>query len=152
VARLLVLLSAVALLLACRGATKRSTLSYGDEKDVERFLASNGAPVTVEACTNVVVAGGVTRALSCTTKLAPAELAALTARASLSRASATSVKLGESGRCEARAGYRSDDSGVEVWSAQWNCGPPNRGFAYLELHVVPATGAACVETQYNWGC
>jgi hypothetical protein len=60
--------------------------------------------------------------------------------------------LGESGRCEARAGYRSDEAGVEVWLARWGCGPPNRGFSYLELHVVPATGAACVETEYNWGC
>ena len=137
---------------ACRGGAKRGALAYGDEKDVERFLASNGAAVTVSGCTNVVVAGGVTRAVSCTTKLTPADLGALTAKASLVRAQASSVMLGESGRCEGRAGYRSDEAGVEVWSAHWGCGPPNRGFSYLEVHVVPATGAACVETEYNWGC
>jgi hypothetical protein len=147
--------SAVLLLavgVGCKDGAKRSALAYGNEKDVERFLAGYGAPVTVEGCTNVVVAGGVTRALSCTTKFAPGELASLTGKATLARASVTSVKVGETGRCEGRAGYRSDEAGVEVWSARWGCDSSNRGFLYLELHVVPATGAACVETEYTWGC
>lgn len=56
------------------------------------------------------------------------------------------------GSCELRAGFRSTDPGVEVWSDHWGCKAPPRHFGYIEIHLVTTTGAACVETEYNWGC
>jgi hypothetical protein len=137
---------------ACRDLGTRDGLLYGSARDVEKFLGEAGREVKLTGCTNVRVGGSVSRALSCLASLSEADTAALASTFGLARGPGRAPWSEDTGRCEQRPGFAADAPGVEVWSARWGCGPPNRGFAYLTVHRVAQTGQSCIETQYNWSC
>jgi len=145
------MLSTLVLFTGCgERAVERSSdaLAYGSASEVERFLAQEGVAVSLVDCQNIRQGGQVTRGLTCMTSLSREQVATLTDAFGL-ESGATRSNGGSSGHCAARL---SAEPEVEVWGAFWGCGPPSRGFGHLEIHLVPATGRACISTQYNWSC
>ena len=145
-------LSVLALVTGCgERAVERSSgdaLEYGSAADVERFLAQQDVSLSLVECQNIRQGGQVTRGLTCMTSLRPEQVTTLTDALGL-ESGATRSNDGSSGHCAARLAAEPE---VEVWGAFWGCGPPRRGFGHLEIHLVPATGRACISTAYNWSC
>lgn len=122
-------------------------LAYGSPEDVADILRANGVTPAAMHCVNPLVGGQLIRAIACTTRLSPADVATLTERVPL--APATAYSQADTGDCEHTAGLRARDRGVVVYEGR-NTRVPN-GIGPILVHVVPATGAACVEVHVPWG-
>lgn len=142
--------------LACKTGSRSSpALVYGSADDVEKLLAGAGAKVAVSDCENLRYGDGgggtrdpgITRALSCTTKLTAAEQAALTSSLGLVPATASTTPP-LTGSCAARGfvagpGYDAKELRGAAASAT--------RFKYVLVVVETATERTCVEVEYPWG-
>jgi len=127
--------------------SRDARLEYGSTDDVRAVLASGGMKLPRLTCTNVRHATGeVIRSVACATTLTAPALATLI-RALPLRAG-TAFNEGMRDACESRSGLRSGDPDVEVLVGM-NTRVPN-GVGRIEIHVVRASGAACVEITYPW--
>ena len=143
----LVLLVIPALLAACHRGPGDS-LSYGSASDVAEILRANGVKASSLSCKNPKLSGNVIRAVSCTLRLAPAEVATLSAAVPLAPGSPRYAPPGHSDSCEATPGLTSKDPGVEVL-VEVNSKVGN-GASRISVHLVRTTGAACIEIEYPW--
>ncbi len=122
-------------------------LEYGSVDDVRAVLASGGAKSLQLDCRNVRYATGeVIRSVACTTAISERELATLVDSLRLSPGPAFNSGMRDA--CESRHGLRSVDAGVDVLVGT-NTRVTN-GVGRIEIHVVRATGAACIEITYPW--
>lgn len=137
-----------ALATACSASSARDPhLEYGSIDDVRQILASGGATSLALDCANVRYATGeVIRSVACTTTLPAASLTSLVETLSLTTGPAFNAGMRDA--CESRSGLRSADPGVEVLVGK-NRRVQN-GVGRIELHVVRASGTACVEITYPW--
>lgn len=135
---------------ACsRPAALRSPeLGFGSGADVQAILEANGVAAAVSGCANVRTQGAAVRAVCCRLRLSPSDVSALAAAVPLAPGPVQHPVEHYSDSCEATAGLGSKEPGVEVLVGK-NTKVPN-GASRIELHVVRATGAACVEIVYPW--
>jgi hypothetical protein len=137
-----------ALISACtKPASRDARLDYGSVGDVRAVLESGGATSLQLDCTNVgYPTGEVIRSVACSATLPPSTLATLGSTLALKPGPAFHEGMRDA--CESRAGLRSADAGVEVLVGT-NARVPN-GIGRIEIHVVRASGAACIEMTYPW--
>jgi hypothetical protein len=124
------------------------SLAFGAASDVEDILRANGVTPPSLTCTNPKLRGGAIRAVSCVSKLGPADLATLTRRVPLKRGPPMFEPPGFSDSCEATHGLGSHDRDVTVLVGQ-NTRVTN-GVSRVAVHIVRTTGAACIEIEYPW--
>lgn len=139
----------LALSLACESkpASDGTLLAYGSSDDVRAILQANGVEAGLMTCANPGSRDGqITRAVACTLALAPTEIDTLVARVPL--AAGESIPYGEINNCVASMRPRALDPRLEVLVGE-NTRVTN-GVGRIELHVVRATGVACVEIHYPW--
>ena len=140
---------ATMLLASCGGgrAADRHALEYGSGEDVAAILRAGGVQAAL-SCANPTQHGQVIRAVACTTRLSPEQLATLTAALPLAPGEARNRPPSHAGSCEATPGLSSSTPGVEVLVGT-NTKVPN-GARRVALHVQRATGAVCIEIEYPW--
>lgn len=148
VRRLVPALLVSALASGCTEPARRDDrLDYGSVGDVRAVLESGGATSLQLTCSNVrYPTGDVIRSVACTTTLPASTLATLSSTLALKPGPAFHDGMRDA--CESRAGLRSTEPDVEVLVGE-NARVPN-GIGRIEIHVVRASGAACVEMTYPW--
>lgn len=143
VRRIVVVIGALTAFTRARAA---EGIDFGSGEDVAEILRANGVAPARMRCVNPRVGGHAIRAVACTTRLSRADVAALRGSVPLTRAASASQV--DTGDCEHTPGLRSRDRGVVVYRGD-NARVPN-GVGPIEVHVAPATGAACIEIHYPW--
>lgn len=125
-----------------------SRLAYGSGRDVENILAANGVKAPPVTCKNPRLGGSIVRGVSCTLRLTSQDVDTLVARVPLAPSNLP-LFHGHTDSCEATPGLGSKDRGVEMLAGK-NTKVTN-GASDVSVHVVRATGAACIEIRYPWG-
>ena len=146
-----VLLFGAASLPVARDSTSagRDGLQYGSADDVERILTDHGVTPGPLACRNLLLGGGVTRGVSCVTRMSSSDVSLLAGSLGLSSETPSAASAMESDGCRTRADFSATAPGVELWSVH---GRPSTapGMEYIAIYTSPTTGETCIETQYAW--